>query len=144
MPELKARFERFFAEVWGAENEAAIADWMLSDVEAAGILPKRAIGPAEFAHIHRAMLSAFTDVRLEIEHAIETGEWLALYGEIRVTVRSSGQAAVLPAQIMAKFVDGRLAIGRNALDFMTLFEEMGALPPETLGHLLSGGTLVKP
>ena len=143
MPELRERFEEFFAEVWGAEDEAAIAKWMLSDVEAEGVLPKRVVGPKEFAQFHRAILAAFTDVRLEVEHSIETAEWVALYGQIHLTVRSSGQAAAMPAQMMMKFVEGRLAIGQNALDFMSLFQDTGALPPEALWHLLGGGSLHK-
>lgn len=129
-PDTVAR--RWFREVWDEGRESAIDELMSPDAVAHGLGGPPMRGPAEFKPFYRQFLNAFGDLEVQILRTVVQGDMVAAH--CHVTARHVGEALGGPAtnkpvefegMTMLRIVNGKIAEGWNAFDFLTMYQQMG-------------------
>lgn len=126
---------RWFDEVWNRKNEAAIEEMMNDETVHYG-LGEPVRGVENFKGFYHAFVQAFPDLQFTIEDSISDGEKIAA----RYTARGthSGEAfGIAPTNQPIEFTGGGICTVRdgkfievwNEIDFMKLYSQLGALPP---------------
>ena len=135
--ENKTLLRRWFAEVWNKGREEAIDEMFAEDGVAHGLAdevgnPLR--GPAGFKPFFRKFRAAFPDIEVVVEDTITEGDKIAA----RCTVRGKHQSDSLgfaatqqPMEITGMTIvrvrDGKIVEAWNNFDFMSMFQQLGAL-----------------
>jgi steroid delta-isomerase-like uncharacterized protein len=135
--ENKTLLRRWFAEVWNKGSEEAIDEMFAEDGIAHGLAdesgnPLR--GPAGFKPFFRKFRAAFPDIEVVVEDTITEGDKIAA----RCTVRGKHQSDSLgfaatqqPMEITGMTIvrvrDGKIVEAWNNFDFMSMFQQLGAL-----------------
>ena len=143
--ENKALIRRWFDEVWNKGRADAIDEMFADDGIAHGLSedpgePLR--GPTGFKPFFKRFREAFPDIEVIVEDTVAEGDRVAA----RCTVRgrhqsdSLGFAATLqPVEFtgiaIVRISNGKIVEAWNNFDFMTMFQQLGALnlqppPPE--------------
>jgi steroid delta-isomerase-like uncharacterized protein len=133
----KALIRRWYEEVWNKGRTEAIDEMFADDVITHGLADESGIpvqGAAGFKEFHRKFKAAFPDLTITVEDTIAEGDKVVA----RCTVRgrhvgdSLGLAATdKPIEItgisITRIQDGKIVEGWNNFDFMSLFQQIGAI-----------------
>ncbi len=135
--ENKTLLRRWFEEVWNKGREESIDEMFAEDGIAHGLAdeggnPLR--GPAGFKPFFRKFRAAFPDIEVVVEDTITEGDKIAA----RCTVRGKHQSDSLgfaatqqPMEITGMTIvrvrDGKIVEAWNNFDFMSMFQQLGAL-----------------
>lgn len=138
MAGLREILEAFQGRVWAGADGAAIAALMRADAEIDGLEPEALVGRDAYAALHRLLTAQFADIRVELGRTVEEGEWIAGDSVIVARHRATGCEVAARSLLMVRIVGGRIAAIRNQIDYMSLFEQAGLLPPRTLDFCLLG------
>ena len=128
---------RWFEEVWNNKREDAIDEMFAEDGIANGLNdadgnPLR--GPEGFKTLHRAFLSAYPDLKIEVVDTVVEGDKIA--ARCRVTGSHAGDGiGVLPTNQPVEFTgmtivqvqDGTIVEAWNEFNFMEMYKQVGAL-----------------
>lgn len=135
------RLRAWYQRVWIDEDLAAIDDFFAPRTGADGIMPDGQVGAEDFRALVPAFRALVRDLRIEIDHWREGGDWLwaqitahALPAQGTIPIRAQGQ-------VMLRFDGDRIAEAYNIFDFLTLFSQIGLLPEDAFLLLLSGERL---
>ena len=129
----------WFEQVWNAGDEDAIDRLMSTSAKFHG-LPSAGgdsvVGPAAFKPFVRAFRQAFPDIKIRVLRTVSEGELVACHCGVVGTHSGPGlgvEATGAPIEIygiaMAVIRDGRIQEGWNCFDFMSLYQQVGMLPP---------------
>ena len=129
---------RWYRDVWERNDLDAIARYFHPEAEADGIVPELSFDAAEFRELVGVMLTMIKDVRFEFLQVVEQDEWLCALVRFSCESRETGERMSFNTQTMVRILDDRFLEAHNAFDFLTFFEELGQLPPNSVGLLLSG------
>lgn len=141
--ENKALIRRWFDEVWNKGREEAIDELFAEDGVAHGLADETGEalrGPTGFKPFFRRFREAFPDIEVIVEDTVAEGDLVAA----RCIVRGRHQSDTLgfaaterPVEFtgiaVVRYRDGRIVEAWNNFDFMTMFQQLGALrfaPPE--------------
>lgn len=138
LADLRAVLGDFLNRVWTEGDESAIYEMMSDTVSVEGLEETRLESAASCAAFRRMMAAQFDDISVTLERSVTEGEWIAAYGFIRARERRSGRAIEGRLQMMYHIVDGIIIEGHNLVDFITVFQQAGALPERTLDMCLLG------
>ena len=128
---------RWFEEVWNKGRAEAIEEMFAEDGVAHGLADDSGAelrGPAHFRVFHSKFREAFPDVEVSVDDAISEGDRVAA----RCTVRGRHEghtlgfaATKLPVEFtgmtFARVRDGKIVEAWNNFDFMSMFQQLGAL-----------------
>lgn len=134
----------WFEQVWNAGNESAIDRLMAPSAKFHG-LPSPdggpVVGPAAFKPFFQAFRDAFPDIRIHILRTVCEGDLVACHCSVAATHKGRGlgvEATGAPIKIygmaMAVLRDGQIQEGWNCFDFMSLYQQVGMLPPLPAGQ----------
>lgn len=146
--ENKALVRRWFEEVWNKGREEAIEEMFAADAVAHGLGGEGGgdlRGPADFKTLFHTFRGAFPDIQVAVEETIAEGDLVAA----RCTVRGSHRGDQLgflateqPAEFsglcMVRVRDGQIVEAWNNFDFLSMYQQLGALrlqPPTREGYL---------
>lgn len=135
--ENKALLRRWFEEVWNKGREEAIDEMFGVDGIAHGLSNESGQslrGAADFKPFFRKFRTAFPDIEVIVEDVVAEGEKAAA----RCTVRGRHQSDSLgfaatqrPMEItgmsLVRIRDGKIVEAWNNFDFMSMFQQLGAL-----------------
>jgi steroid delta-isomerase-like uncharacterized protein len=132
-----ALLRRWFEEVWNKGREEAIDEMLAEEGVVNGLAnesgePLR--GPYGFKPFFRKFSDAFPDIEVVVEDTVAEGDKVAA----RCTVRGRHQsdslgfaATKLPVEFtgiaIVRIRDGKIVEAWNNFDFMTMFQQLGAL-----------------
>jgi len=129
----------WFEQVWNVGDEAAIDRLMLPSTRFHGLPSpdgQPVVGPAAFKPFVQAFRQAFPDIRIRVLRTVSEGELVACHCAVTGTHRgaglgcdATGAAVQIEGMAIAVIRDGRIAEGWNCFDFMTLYQQVGMLPP---------------
>lgn len=128
--------------IWEDADSSIIEQKFAPDARLYGLEEDEIVGPKEFAAFHRMLILQFADIRLNIFKGVEQGEWGAFSFYISARDRESAGRVSSMGYLMARIVDGRVVEGMNFLDFLTIFEQSGRLPPRTRDMCMVGNRLL--
>jgi len=141
--ENKALIRRWFEEVWNKGREEAIDEMFAEGAVANGLSdesgePLR--GPAGFKPFFRRFRDAFPDIQVTVEDTVAEGDKVAARCSVRGRHSSDslGFAATRrPVEFtgisIVRVSGGKIVEAWNNFDFMSMFQQLGALhfaPPE--------------
>ena len=146
--ENKAVVRRWFEEVWNKGRAEAIDEMFAEDGVAHGLAgaPGGELrGPADFKPFFHRLRDSFPDMEIVVEETVAERDLVAA----RCTVRGRHQGDTLgfraterPIEItgmtFARVRDGKIVEAWNNFDFMSMFQQLGALhlqAPETEGFI---------
>jgi predicted ester cyclase len=131
---------RWFEEVWNNRNADAIDEMFAIDGIAHGLKDPQGnpiIGPSGYKPFHAAFLNAFPDLKVTIEDTVTEGDKIAVRCRVNGTHCGEG-IGITPCSTPVEFTlmtivrvtDGRIAEAWNNVDFMEMYQQLGALKLE--------------
>jgi steroid delta-isomerase-like uncharacterized protein len=133
-PETVAR--TWFEEVWNQGREEAIDSLLAPDAIIDGLVGSAMHGSAGFRSYHRSLRGAFPDIHIDVERSVTQGDYVVVYCHVTGThmgaslgVPPSGRRVDFRGFAMAKVEDGRVCQGWNCFDFLTMYGQLGLVPP---------------
>jgi len=136
-----AFLETWIDRVWVREDETAISEFFAQG-PATGLAQQSVSGPEEFLEFHRAILQMVEEVRIDIDHFVEQGEWFSYMGVFRAKCRSTGKVVSMEGGAMCRVVDGVMVEAHNAWDFLSFFIDLGLAPKDAFANGLAGRQIV--
>jgi len=129
----------WFDEVWNAGNEAAIDRLMSPTAKLHGLSSPKGepvVGPAGFKPFFHGFREAFPDIRIRVLRTICEGDMVACHCAVTGTHKGPGLGVAptdSPVEIygvaIATIRDGQIQEAWNCFDFMSLYQQVGLLPP---------------
>jgi predicted ester cyclase len=131
---------RWFEEVWNNRNADAIDEMFAAGGVANGIKDPEGntiVGPAGYKPFHAAFLSAFPDLKIVVEDTVTEGDKVAVRCRVKATHCGEG-IGISPCNTPVEFSfmsfvrieDGKIAEAWNNVDFMDMYQQLGALKLE--------------
>ena len=133
--------KNWYDRVWIGGDLAAIADFFPPGTGAEGIMPGLSLGERDFADLIPAITRLVTDLRYEVVRHIEADDWL--WALVRVQGRAARSRAPvdIATQVAVRIENGRFAEAYNNADMLAFFEQIGALPENSMALCLMGEQL---
>ncbi|WP_170311778.1 ester cyclase [Sulfitobacter sabulilitoris] len=129
---------RWYKDVWLDGDLDAIDVYFVPDTDAQGIVPDLSMGPTEFRDLVSVMRQMVVALDIRIKHSVENGNWLCALVEVTARTRARGAPIHVFSQVMVRFDGDKMVEAYNSFDFMTLFEQMGQVPPNSLPLMMTG------
>jgi steroid delta-isomerase-like uncharacterized protein len=142
----KAFIRRWFDEVWNKGSEEAVDEMMSDECVANGLADESGQaprGPAGFKPFFRKFRESFPNIEVVVEDVIAEGDKVTARCSVRGHHRgdSLGFAATqqpveFTGMTIVRIRDGKIVEAWNNFDFMTMFQQLGALrldAPEASG-----------
>ncbi|MEZ5686764.1 MAG: nuclear transport factor 2 family protein [Paracoccaceae bacterium] len=132
--------EAWFKKVWVDQDLDGIED-SFTHPDAAGGLQGLSLSPEDFRELVPAMRALFNDPKVTTLRAVETGDWLWMLVQVTGISAQDGRDLSFTGQVAMRFEGDKIAEAYNHFDFISFFEQIGALPEETIALCLSGEQL---
>ncbi|MGC8202722.1 ester cyclase [Aliiroseovarius sp. PTFE2010] len=135
---LKAWFEK----VWVKGEVDAVDEYFSPDGHAEGMLTGLEVGPDDFKELVPAVRAHLRDVTISLERSISSGEWFWALVKLDAKSAETLEPVSIGGQVMARVgPDGKIVEAFNHFDFIGFFEQIGALPQDTMALCLAGERL---
>ncbi len=129
--------KQWYDRVWVQQDLDAIGRFFAPDFEAQGVMDF-GVGPEDFHALGAAVLAQVEINEVRFDREVELGDWVwATFTVLAVTLADQ-KPVQTTGQIMARMSDGKIVEAYNQIDFLTFFEQLGYLPPDSLALCLSG------
>lgn len=143
MPDGKTHLlKTWMEEVWNKGRESAIDEIGAPDMVAHNLIDasgKPIIGTAKFKEFWRGFRQTFPDIHVEVLETLRDGDKEIVRCELRATHKGEvlGIAAThkpikFTGMVIAREKDGRLVEAWETWDFLSLYQQLGAVPPATI------------
>ncbi|MFC3616358.1 ester cyclase [Lutimaribacter marinistellae] len=133
--------KEWYQEVWERRNFDAIERLFNPDTMAEGLVPDMQVGPGDFRDLVMALGHLFGEIEVEIPKIVEGGDWVSALLRFHSTRADNGAPILATGQVMARFDGDRMVEAYNHFDFVSLFEQTGQFPQDTLPVCMTGQRL---
>lgn len=134
-------FARWCDEVWRKGNLDAIDAYLVPSTVTAGVVPDMQMGPKEFRELVTVVLHHVGEVEPVVLHSVEQNDWLAIMMRFDTSRADNGAPVSVPGQVFVRFDGDKMIESYNHLDYLSFFEQLGLMPPDTLTICLTGQKL---
>jgi steroid delta-isomerase-like uncharacterized protein len=124
----------WFEEVWNQQDAAAIYRLFAPDCVAKGLPGGDIAGPAAFERLFRQFCGAFPDINVVVEQTVTDGEWVAVVCQVTGTHRGdtlglepTNKSVNFQGIALARVVGGQIREARNCFDFLSMYQQLGAV-----------------
>ncbi|WP_170324849.1 ester cyclase [Ruegeria arenilitoris] len=131
----------WYAEVWENGNVDAIDQFFAPDTMAEGLIPEMQVGADDFRDLVMAFRHVLGDIKVELPKIIEDGDWVSGILHVSTTRADNGAPLQATGSVIARFKDDRMVEAYNQFDFISLFEQLGQFPQDTLPVCMTGQRL---
>ncbi len=129
---------RWFDEVWNNKSEAAIDELLAPDVIGYGLEDPdgdtKIVGPEAFKRLHRAFVSAYPDIKIEVLDTVSEGDKVAARCRVIGThqgeglgVQPTGSLVEFTGMLIVRVENDQIVEAWNEFDFMQMYTQLGAL-----------------
>lgn len=133
--------ELWYREIWQNGNLAVIDEVFAPGKIASLPLPGDMATREEFAEFLAAAQMLLTDITPVITQSVEQGDRLAAVVTVHAKRADNGQPVLAASHIMARFENGKIVEKHTLLDLMSLFEQLGQLPQDSVAICMTGQCL---
>lgn len=126
--------QRWFDRVWNEQNEEAIDEMFAADGVGHGLGPEPIVGPENFKIFHRAFVSAYPNLRVEVEDTVVEGDKIAVRCRVtgshdghRIGLAPTNQPVEFTGMVIVRVQDGKIVEAWNEFNFMEMYKQVGAL-----------------
>jgi steroid delta-isomerase-like uncharacterized protein len=137
--EEKTLAHHWFEEVWNKGRAEAIDEMFAEDAIAHGLGDaggNELRGPADFKPFFYSFRAAFPDIQVTVEETVSEGDRLAARCTVTGTHAGEGigfaatnQPVTFTGMCMLRIKDGKIVEAWNNFDFMSMFQQLGAIQP---------------
>ncbi|SLN70666.1 ester cyclase [Ruegeria meonggei] len=131
----------WYAEVWEKGDTDAIDQYFAPDTMAEGIIPEMQVGADEFRDLVMAFRHVLGEIHVELPKVIEQDDWVSAIIKVKTTRADNGAPLQAAGSVIARVRDGRMVEAYNQFDFISLFEQLGQFPEDTLPVCMTGQRL---
>lgn len=128
-------------ETWGNRNFNYADKLLTEDATVRGAMTREPVCVDEVKEFAQTFSGLLGPIMASAELAVEQGDWLAA----RVIVETENPRDRTPFRFsdhfIVRFEGGKIAEVISQLDYFTLFENLGQLPPDALDACMTGETL---
>lgn len=137
-----AVLEKWYEQVWVKGDLDAISTFLEPETQAAGIIPEMRVGPGDFRDLVAAFRSHVVDISVNIVKSLESDAWLAALFHVHASRADNGSPIEVTGQVMARFSSDKMVETYNHFDFISLFEQLGQFPKDTLPVCMTGQKMI--
>lgn len=130
--------ETWYRRVWQEADLSAIDEMFAPDMVEHGLVPGLSVNPEEFRAIVPALLDLVDEPRFTISRSVECDDWLTAVVQLDAVASEHGRPVAASGQVLMRVAAGRIVEVYNHFDFLSLFEQLGLLPDNTMLLCLSG------
>lgn len=135
------RLRAWYAEIWENGNVDAIEEFFTQDTKAEGLIPEMQVGADDFRDLVMAFRHILGDITVELPKIIEHGDWVSGILHLKTSRADNDAPITATGQVMARFSGEKMVETYNQFDFISLFEQLGQFPPDTLPVCMTGQRL---
>ena len=128
---------KFYETVWSGGDIAAIDDFFAPTATLDGFAHDMSLRPEDLVVFTQGLLRLIEQPRFGILHILSRDDQVAALVRCSARCARTGNEASITAQIMLRFVDGKIVEAYNHYDMMALFIALGLMPADTLERMLS-------
>ena len=133
--------QEWYNRVWLNGDYGAIGEFFTAESRPEGIMQGLALMPEDFAELIPAIMARVMEPSFEVLRFIEAGDWIWVLMVLRAKGRADGHPIEVTGQLSVRFEGDLIAEAYNHYDFIAFFEQLGALPENTMALCLSGEAL---
>ncbi|MBK5934089.1 SnoaL-like polyketide cyclase [Rhodovulum imhoffii] len=142
MKNLAEVVEKFLHRAWYLKDSSAISEMFIEFAKVSRLEDGTAEKMQEFLRLQQMVTAQFDEIRHVTLRSIQEGEWVAMRVLITARHQATGVSVRTRTHIMARVVGGRMVEGHDQTDFLSLFEQVGLIPPRAREHCLLGRALI--
>ena len=129
---------QWFRRVWNELDAGAIDELLAPDGVAHGLGAEPIRGPRGFHEFHRAFVSSFGGIHVEVLHEVIEGDLAVVRCVVSAMPAGRAERARFEGFALFRLSGGRIVEGWNTWDFAGLMEQLAILPPGALALALTG------
>ncbi|MBY6134558.1 ester cyclase [Leisingera sp. XS_AS12] len=130
--------QAWYDQAWSRGDLSDLERFYTADVTATGVVPSLPLNRNDFQDFVAALRHQVKQIAISITQAVEQGEWLAARIEFNGCCAATDAPIQTTGQVMIRFKDGKMAQSYGQFDYITLFEQLGQLPQDTIAACLAG------
>lgn len=131
----------WFAEVWENGKTDVIDQYFAPETMAQGLIPEMQVGADDFKDLVTAFRHVLGDIKVELPKILEDGDWVSAIVHLKTTRADNGAPLQATGSVIARVRDNRVVEVYNQFDFISLFEQLGQFPKDTLPVCMTGQRL---
>jgi len=135
--EYKTIQHRWFDEVWNQARVETIDELLDPDVIGHGLTDQRGNeirGAEHFKSFYESFRGAFPDIQVIVEDTVSEGDKIVARCTVKAThtgdsigLKATGKPVEFTGMCMMRVKDGKIAESWNSFDFLTMFQQLGAV-----------------
>ncbi|GAB5438523.1 ester cyclase [Falsiruegeria mediterranea] len=133
--------KEWYDQVWVHGDVDAIEKFFDPETMAEGIIPEMQVGVDDFRDLVTAFRYHVGEIDVKLPKTIENGDWVAAMLHVHTSRADNGAPIEVTGQVMARIKDDKVVEAYNQFDFISLFEQLGQLPEDTLPVCMTGQQL---
>lgn len=133
--------KEWYSQVWEQGNIDAIDEFFAADTMADGLIPEMQVGADDFRDFVSAFKYHLGEIRVDIPKIIENGDWASAILHVHTSRADNGAPIEVTGQVMVRYKDNKIVEAYNQFDLISLFEQLGQMPADTLPICMTGQRL---
>ena len=133
--------QRWYEEIWVNANWDKVDEIYRPAPECESLIPGGLIDTLEAREMVTVFNNLITDQKIRITHCIEEGDWVSALVEMYGRKAGTDKPVTMRWLTMVRLEGEVIVESYPAVDFLSLFEQLGQLPPDSFELLLSGTVL---
>ena len=133
--------QRWCDEVWRKGNLDAIDELFDPSAVTSGVVPQLQIGPEDFRELVTVLRHHVRDIEVTILKTVEQDDWLAAMIQFNTSRADNGAPIEVAGQVLLRYAGDKMIEAYNHFDYLSFFEQLGLVPPDSLTICLTGHKL---
>lgn len=132
----KTIYKAWMDRVWNQLDASGIDAMLAADAPIHGLGDEPVTGVEGFKQFHAAFAASFSDINIQVERQIVSGDEVAAYWTGTMVHRSTGKTVPMSGMGFAVVRDGKFQEGWNCADFLPMLTGLGVVPPDAVDRAL--------
>ena len=138
MEKCEVLVERWFDRVWMSGDADYIDKALASNCCVTGLTPEPITSPAQFREFHQSLSSLFKDFDIKLDHILEEDCIFSGVVSSEVTHIPTNKRVKFKSSFFGSIKDGQMVEVTNLFDYLTILEQIGAIPDDFVGRAMAG------
>ncbi len=131
----------WYTEVWEKGNTDAIDDFYAPGTNAEELIPNLHVGIEELRDLVVAFRHLLGEIKVNLTKTVEENDWVSDVYEVHTSRADNKEPIYVTGHVMSRIRDGKIVETYNQFNFISLFEQLGQFPQDTLPIGMTGQRL---
>ncbi|WIY24184.1 ester cyclase [Parasedimentitalea psychrophila] len=128
----------WFDEVWSNGNLSVVDQMYGAESSSTGAILIAPFRREDICELVTAIRELLSDIRVTFSHQMEQEDWLAVRAVIDAERADNGAKIQMTGQMFIRFEGQIIAESHSHFNYISLFEQLGQIPPDAIPILLTG------